>query len=64
MCRAIEQMKKHSYDEGFSQGLYQGTEKTLYELTRDGKITKETGANMLNITVEKFEMDMKAYFAK
>lgn len=38
--------------------------KTLYELTRDGKITKETGANMLNITVEKFEMDMKAYFAK
>ena len=68
MCRAIEQMKKHSYDEGFSQGLSQGlsqgTEKTLYELTRDGKITKETGANMLNITVEKFEMDMKAYFAK
>ena len=64
MCRAIEQMKKHSYDEGVSQGLSQGTEKTLYELTRDGIITKETGANKLNITVEKFEKDMKSYFAK
>ena len=64
MCRAIEQMKKHALEEGISQGISQGRAKTLYELTRDGKITKETGANMLNITVEKFEMDMKAYFAK
>ena len=60
MCRAIEQMKKHALEEGISQGRA----KTLYELTQEGKITKETGANMLNITVEKFEMDMKAYFAK
>ncbi|MDD7254862.1 hypothetical protein [Bullifex porci] len=60
MCRAIEQMKKHAFEEGYSQGKA----KTLYELTRDGIITKETGANILNITVEKFEMDMKAYFAK
>ena len=64
MCRAIEQMKKHTLEEGISQGISQGKAETLYELTRDGKITKETGANMLNITVEKFEMDMKAYFAK
>ena len=57
-------MKKHSYDEGVSDGISQGTEKTLYELTRDGIITKETGANKLNITIETFEKDMKSYFAK
>ena len=60
MCRAIEQMKKHTLEEGYSQGKAE----TLYELTRDGIITKETGANKLNITVEKFEKDMKSYFAK
>ena len=60
MCRAIEQMKKHTLEEGISQGKAE----TLYELTRDGIITKETGANKLNITVEKFEKDMKSYFAK
>ena len=64
MCRAIEQMKKHTLEEGISQGISQGKAETLYELTRDGKITKETGANMLNITIEKFEKDMKSYFAK
>ncbi|MDD7254863.1 hypothetical protein, partial [Bullifex porci] len=64
MCRAIEQMKKHTLEEGISQGISQGKAETLYELTRDGIITKETGANKLNITIEKFEKDMKSYFAK
>ena len=33
-------------------------------LLDDGIITKETAASKLNITVGKFEKDMKAYFAK
>ena len=52
MCKAIEDIKND------------GKLETLYELTRDGIITKETAANKLNITVEKFEKDMKAYFNK
>ena len=52
MCKAIEDIKND------------GKFETLYELTRDGIITKETAANKLNITAEKFEKDMKAYFAK
>ena len=56
MCKAIEDIK----NDGKREGLLEG----LYELTRDGIITKETAANKLNITVEKFEKDMKAYFAK
>ena len=52
MCKAIEDIKND------------GKLETLYELTRDGIITKETAANKLNITAEKFEKDMKAYFAK
>ena len=56
MCKAIEDIK----NDGKREGLLEG----LYELTRDGIITKEIAANKLNITVEKFEKDMKAYFAK
>ena len=56
MCKAIEDIKNDGKREGRLEGLY--------ELTRDGIITKETAANKLNITVEKFEKDMKAYFAK
>ena len=56
MCKAIEDIK--------NDGRFEGKSETLYELTRDGIITKEIAANKLNITVEKFEMDMKAYFAK
>ena len=60
MCKAIEDIK----NDGKREGLLEGEVKTLYELTRDGIITKEIAANKLNITVEKFEKDMKAYFAK
>ena len=60
MCKAIEEIK----NDGKREGLLEGEVKTLYELTRDGIITKETAANKLNITAEKFEKDMKAYFAK
>ena len=60
MCKAIEDIK----NDGKLEGLLEGEVKTLYELTRDGIITKETAANKLNITVKKFEKDMKAYFAK
>ena len=60
MCKAIEDIK----NDGKLEGLLEGEVKTLYELTRDGIITKEIAANKLNITVEKFEKDMKAYFAK
>ena len=56
MCKAIEDIK--------NDGRFEGKSETLYELTRDGIITKEIAANKLNITVEKFEKDMKAYFAK
>lgn len=56
MCKAIEDIK--------NDGKLEGESKALYELTRDGIITKEIAANKLNITVEKFEKDMKAYFAK
>ena len=64
MCKAIEDIKNDGKLEGKREGLREGEIKTLYELTRDGIITKETAANKLNITVEKFEKDMKAYFAK
>ena len=60
MCKAIEDIK----NDGKLEGLLEGEVKTLYELTRDGIITKEIAANKLNITVEKFEKDMKSYFAK
>ena len=60
MCKAIEDIKNDGKLEGKREGLREG----LYELTRDGIITKEIAANKLNITVEKFEKDMKAYFAK
>ena len=56
MCKAIEDIK--------NDGRFEGKSETLYELTHDGVITKEIAANKLNITVEKFEKDMKAYFAK
>ena len=56
MCKAIEDIK--------NEGRFEGKSETLYELTHDGVITKEIAANKLNITVEKFEKDMKAYFAK
>ena len=60
MCKAIEDIKNDGKLEGKREGLREG----LYELTRDGVITKEIAANKLNITVEKFEKDMKAYFNK
>ncbi len=60
MCKAIEDIK----NDGKREGILEGEVKTLYELTRDGIITKETAASKLNITVGKFEKDMKAYFAK
>ena len=56
MCKAIEDIK--------NDGRFEGKSETLYELTHDGVITKEIAANKLNITVKKFEKDMKAYFAK
>ena len=64
MCKAIEDIKNDGKLEGLLEGLREGEIKTLYELTRDGIITKEIAANKINITVEKFENDMKAYFAK
>ena len=60
MCKAIEDIKNDGKLEGKREGLREG----LYELTRDGVITKEIAANKLNITVKKFEKDMKAYFNK
>ena len=60
MCKAIEDIK----NDGKREGILEGEVKTLYELTRDGLITKDIAAKKLNINVEKFEKDMKAYFAK
>ena len=60
MCKAIEDIK----NDGKLEGKREGKSETLYELTRDGVITKEIAANKLNITVKKFEKDMEAYFAK
>ena len=68
MCKAIEDIKNDGKLEGLlegkREGLREGEIKTLYELTRDGIITKETAASKLNITVGKFEKDMEVYFAK
>ena len=64
MCKAIEDIKNDGKREGKREGKHEGKRETLYELTRDGIITKETAASKLNITAEKFEKDMKAYFAK
>ena len=64
MCKAIEDIKNDGKLEGKREGILEGEVKTLYELTRDGRITKETAASKLNITAEKFEKNMKAYFAK
>lgn len=60
MCKAIEEIKNDSKLEGKREGK----RNILYELTREGIISKETAANKLNITVEKFENDMNAYFVK
>ena len=60
MCKAIEDIK----NDGKLEGLLEGEVKTLYELTRDGIITKETATNKINITVERYEKDMKAYYAR
>ena len=60
MCKALEDLKNDSKREG----ILEGERKKLYELTRDGIITKEIAAKKLNINVEKYEKDMKAYFAK
>ena len=64
MCKAIEDIKNDGKLEGLLEGKREGLREGLYELTRDGIITKEIAANKLNITVKKFEKDMKAYFAK
>ena len=64
MCKAIEDIKNDGKLEGLLEGKREGLREGLYELTRDGIITKEIAANKLNITVEKFEKDMKAYFNK
>ena len=64
MCKAIEDIKNDGKLEGLLEGKREGLREGLYELTRDGIITKEIAANKLNITVEKFEKDMKSYFAK
>ena len=64
MCKAIEDIKNDGKLEGLLEGKREGLREGLYELTRDGIITKETAANKLNITVKKFEKDMKAYFNK
>ena len=60
MCRAIEQMKKHTLEEGISLG----TEKTLYVLTHNGKLDKETAANMLNISIAEYSNKEAAFFNK
>ena len=60
MCRAMEQIKKSSFDEGFSLG----EAKTFYELTKEGLISIDIAAKKLNVTVEKFENDMKVFFDK
>ena len=60
MCKAIEDIK----NDGKREGILEGEVKTLYELTRDGLITKDIAAKKLNISVEKYEKDMKAYFAR
>ncbi len=62
--KELEDIKNDGKLEGKREGILEGEVKTLYELTRDGIITKEIAANKLNITVEKFEKDMKAYFNK
>ena len=64
MCRAIEQMKKHAFEEGISQGISQGKAKTLYELTHRGKLDKETAANMLNISIAEYSNKEEAFFNK
>ena len=64
MCKAIEEIKNDSKLEGKREGLLEGKRNILYELTREDIITKEIAANKLNITVEKFENDMNAYFVK
>ena len=68
MCKALEDLKNDSKlegkREGKREGILEGERKNLYELTRDGIITKEIAAKKLNINVEKYEKDMKAYFDK
>ena len=64
MCKAIEDIKNDGKLEGKREGKREGKCETLYELTRDGIITKEIAASKLNITVGKFEKNMKAYFDK
>lgn len=46
MCKAIEDIK----NDGKREGLLEGEVKTLYELTRDGIITKEIAANVFVIS--------------
>ena len=60
MCKAIEDIKSEVKLEGKIEGKIEA----FYELTKDGVITKETAAKKLNISVEKYEKDMNAYFGK
>ena len=64
MCKAIEDIKNDGIREGKREGIREGENKVLYELTRDGIITKDIAAKKLNISAQKYEKDMKAYFNK
>ena len=64
MCKAIEDMKQHSFEAGEANGKAEGKAETLYELTHEGIISGEFAAKKLNITISEYEKNMKAYFNK
>ena len=54
MCKAIEDMKQHSFEDGKAA--------TLYELTHKGKLDKAVAADMLNISIDEYSIKEAAFF--
>ena len=56
MCKAMEEIKQFSKDEGRAE--------TLYILTHKGKLDKADAADMLNISIDEYSVKEAAFFAK
>lgn len=59
MCEAIEAMMKDSKEVGKTEGIMEGTIKTLVGLVKDGLLSVKDAAARLDMTESSFEAVMK-----
>ena len=59
MCEAIEAMMKDSKEVGKTEGIMEGTIKTLVGLVKDGLLSVKDAAARLDMTESRFEAVMK-----